>query len=84
MPSLLMLFQNPDILITVPDFETSILNPSEISLTSLNGVSNKQQQIDLSRQQTIETETNNSPKTRKKVPKVRILVMNEQQKKVFI
>lgn len=84
MPSLLMLFQNPDILITVPDFETSILNPSEISLASLNGVSNKQQQIDVSKQQTSETKTNNSSKTRKKMPKVRTHEKNEQKETVLM
>lgn len=55
-----------------PDFETSILNPSEISLASLNGVSSKPQDNGIAEQQSITLITNKVLTTNKKEPKVRI------------
>lgn len=65
------LTQNPDIMVAVPDFETSNLDPSEGSLTSLNSANNKQQENDVCRKQSTPTTTINALKTKKKVPKVR-------------
>lgn len=54
-------------MVTVPDFETSNLDASEIALTSLNDVNIEQQEDDIGRKQSIAITIN----TKKKVPRVR-------------
>lgn len=63
-------FQNPDIL-TVPDFETSMLNSSEMSLGVSNGVSNKQSSNGGACSSTESPADSNLLKTSKKELKVR-------------
>lgn len=57
-----------------PDFETSILNSSEISLTSLNSVSSKMQDNNIAEQQSRTLITNKVLTTNKKEPKVWISI----------